>query len=177
MPREDFSHIEAPEGAAVIPLTQGQYAIVDSEDFDVLDTYNWYAQYSKNSDTFYALRSTWSKGANIREVESMHRFIMGVKDTDLIVDHINHNGLDNRRSNIRACTHTENLRNQKPNKKFSSQYVGVNFCKKSRKWLASINIDRKMVNLGYYLTEVEAAIVRDKFAKKHYGEFANLNIK
>jgi hypothetical protein len=172
--REDFSHITAPKGAAIIPLTMGQFAIVDADIFEILDTYNWAAQYSKSSDTFYAYRFV---GNESRRYISMHREIMGVSDAELVIDHINHNGLDNRKVNLRVCTNTENLMNRRPNKNTTSKYVGVSFCKKGQKWLARIKVDSKAINLGYYKTEIEAALARDAAARKYFGEFANINIK
>ena len=106
----------------------------------------------------------------------IHRLIMNCPD-DKIIDHINHNTLDNRKSNLRICTHLENNRNSKKRKDgLSSQYKGVTHSKKTGKFIAQINIKNKRKRIGQYNTELEATIAYNEHAKKFYGEFANLNI-
>lgn len=104
----------------------------------------------------------------------LHRLITSCPD-DMIVDHINHNTLDNRKENLRICTHAENSRNRKINKyKNCSQYKGV--YEAGNRYKASIRVDGKQKVLGYFDTEEKAAIAYNKGALKYYGEFANPNI-
>ena len=104
-----------------IKLTQGKYAIVDDDDYNLISMFKWCA--AKNRHTFYAQRGGIIDGK--RKTIKMHRLILSAKSSE-IVDHINHNGLDNRRENIRIVTHSENQwnRRKKKNKK-SSKYIGV----------------------------------------------------
>ena len=155
------------EGYGLIPLTQGKFAIVDAEDYDRINQYQWYA--CKCKSTFYACRT--EGGKTIR----MHREIMRAPK-GLICDHINHNGLDNHRSNLRLCTHAQNCYNQQASSSGTSIYKGVSWHKCRRKWSARIRCDRKFYNLGDYENEVEAAMVYDDKAVELFGEFACLNL-
>ena len=92
----------------------------------------------------------------------------------LFVDHINHDGLDNRKSNLRLCTQRQNNQTQRPRGK-TSKYKGVYWNKRAKKFMASICIDGKKKSLGYFIDEVAAAKSYDKAAKKLFGEFAYLN--
>lgn len=96
--------------------------------------------------------------------------------TGLVVDHINHNGLDNRRRNLRIVTAKQNSWNMRSAKgRGTSNYKGVGWVKNKRKWRASISIDNKPKHLGYFEDEKKAAAAYDKAAKEHRGEFAVLN--
>ncbi len=154
------------EGAKLIPLTQGQFAIVDADDYEELSRYKWHV--NKGGRTYYA--RSQKKGKDIK----MHRLIMGAPK-GLFVDHINHNGLDNRKQNMRLCTRLENIRNQLPRRGGSSQYKGVGWHKKTKKFVARITYKGKRTSLGYYDDEIEAAKAYDKKAKELFGEFAYLN--
>jgi len=154
------------EGAKLIPLTQGKFAIVDAEDYEELSRYKWHV--NKGGRTDYA--KSQKKGKAIK----MHRLLMRAPK-GLFVDHINHNGLDNRKSNLRLCTRIENLRNQLPRRGGASQYKGVGWHKKSKKFVARIYMEGKRMHLGYFDDEIEAAKAYDKKAKELFGEFAFLN--
>ncbi len=147
-----------------IPLTQGKVAIVDAADYQWLSMYKWNASESKNA--FYARNSK-------RRRIYMHRFIMNAPP-DKVVDHKDHNGLNNRRSNLRICSSAENLRNRRPNKK-TSRYKGVHWCKESRIWKAVIKFRGKKQNLGQFDNEIDAARAYDKAARQLFKEFAYLN--
>jgi len=154
------------EGYGLIALTQGRFVIVDAEDFDRLNQYQWYA--CKCKGTYYAARC--ERGKTIR----MHREIMRAPK-GLLVDHIDHNGLNNRKSNLRLCTNAQNCYNQRANANGTSKYKGVSWYKCSRKWSARVRCDGKFYNLGDYEDEIKAAVVYDKMAKELFGEFACLN--
>jgi hypothetical protein len=136
-----------------IPLTQGQFAIVDPEDFDHLNQHKWYAR--KAGRTFYAVRSV-SKEGHISTVQ-MHRQIKKPPD-GYVIDHENHEGLDNRKVNLRPATPAQNTWNSiiLP-KKGSSKYRGVKFNKANGKFRASINVNGKRIHLGYFDNEIDAA--------------------
>ena len=151
----------------MIPLTQGKFTIVDAEDYDRLNRYQWYA--CKCKSTYYAGRV--EGGRTIR----MHREIMRAPK-GVLVDHINHNGLDNRKSNLRLCTNAQNCYNQRASSNGSSRYKGVSWHKCSRKWSARIRCEGKFYNLGDFEDEIEAAMVYDDKAVELFGEFAYLNL-
>lgn len=162
-----------------IKLTNGKVAQVDDEDYEYLNKYTWRVSAKKHTD--YAISTIKGKGVK------MHRVILGLNSTDKSsADHIDHNGLNNQRSNLRKCTHAENMRNKSSQKNSTSKYLGVNksTMKKGERvnvyWRADIRVDGKPKFLGYFPFtkegEVCAAIVRNEAAIKYHGEFASLNI-
>jgi len=88
------------------------------------------------------------------------------------VDHINHNGLDNRRSNIRPATKSQNMRNQLPGKRNKSGTVGVFWCSNHNRWKAQIRVDNKQIHLGSFVNKEDAIKARKEGEKKHFGEYA-----
>lgn len=152
----------------LIPLTRGHFTKVDDEDYEFLIQWKWNAGIRKN--TIYAVRNTGKPW----KVILMHREILGVTDSKILVDHKDHNGLNNQRSNIRPCTHSQNAMNKKANKDSTSQFLGVSLYR-NKKWQAVINIDRVKKHLGYYHTEESAAMIYNENAIKFHGEFASLN--
>ncbi len=156
------------EGAKLIPLTQDKFAIVDAEDYDRLNKYKWHAQ--KDRRNYYAKRRR-SYGMVL-----MHRVILNAP-AGLVVDHINHNGLDNRKANLRLCTAAQNSQNSRPCIRPNqwSKYKGVTFHKHKKRFTAFIRHNKKKYFLGYFKNEIDAAKAYDKAAKKYFGEYAYLN--
>lgn len=107
----------------------------------------------------------------------MHRFILGVSDTSIHVDHINCIKLDCRKSNLRLCTPAQNNmnRNASTHKRKGVIYKGVFQVSGSSNWRAALRVNGRQLHLGSFLTQEEAAITYDEAAKKHHGEFARLN--
>jgi len=147
-----------------IPLTKGQNAIVDVEDFEQMNQWNWCAHWNERSQTFYATRN------NGRDVK-MHRVILGCKKGEE-VDHINHNGLDNRKSNLRKCSSSQNSCNRRMRKDNTSGIKGVYWYKLRAQWKAQIQVNGKNKHLGFFSSKEEAAQIYSEAAKKLHGEFA-----
>lgn len=153
-----------------IPLTKGKVAIVDAADYEWLNQWRWHAR--GNGSAFYASRKVGPRGAT-RYVH-MHRLIVGV-EVDAEVDHINGDGLDNRRANLRSCSHRENTRSLKLNRNSQSGFKGVSWHKARGKWVSHISVDGRQRHLGIFDDPVKAAVAYDLAAKVHFGEYAKLN--
>ena len=128
-----------------IPLTQGQYTIVDDENYEWLSQYKWYAAWSPKTKSFYAKRCDWDRGKKEKYNISMAREILGLKKGDKRdAEHKNHNTLDNTISNIRICTRQENQFNRSPK--------GYSWHKKAQKYRSRIILNGKCISLGLYDT-------------------------
>jgi hypothetical protein len=156
-----------------IPLTQGQIALVDDEDYDYLNQWKWYA--CKGRDTFYAMRQTPRIEGRQTSLQ-MHRIIMEAP-TSVQVDHEDHNGLNNQRSNLRLTTPSGNSHNQGKRLNNTTGFKGVTIKKNhlSTPFLAQIGFGGKKKHLGYYTTAEEAARAYDAAALNLHGEFACVN--
>ena len=153
-----------------IELTQGQYAMVDEEDYERLNQSRWH--FDSGIRRGYAARIETSTGERVRI--HLHRLVINAP-ADKLVDHINGDKLDNRKANLRLCSHSENMKNYPRPKTNKSGYVGVYWHKKNKRWCASIALNGKNKLVGCFLDKESAAFARDEAAKKHHGEFARLN--
>ena len=169
----------------LIKLTKGRHAMVDPENFEWLSLYKWHASDGR-AGNFYAVNS---------RMQRMHRMIMkgqlnskseyrntkqirstNDKNSKLVVDHINGNGLDNRRANLRLATVSQNNWNSKSGfNRGKSKYKGVRWHKRRQKWAAGISMYRRKQHLGYFTDQKQAAKAFDKAAKELHGEFAVFN--
>lgn len=157
----------------IIALTQGQFTVVDDEDYPQLMNYKWYAHKKSRNDGYYAARN----GGNSKAKKIfMHREIMNTP-AGFETDHINGNGLDNQKSNLRVCSKEQNQHNQTVKRKnTSSKYKGVSYYKKNKKWGVNMTFHGKCLFFGLYDSEVEAANIYNLFAIELFGEYASLNV-
>lgn len=146
-----------------IPLTKGMVALIDDCDYELITRYSWRAK--EHGRTFYA----FAKGKKIKQ---MHRLILPNVES---VDHIDGNGLNNCRNNLRAAIHQQNCFNRKKNLKGTSRYKGTHWHKKMGKWASGIRVNQKAIWLGAFDDEQDAALAYDTAAMKYFGAFANLN--
>lgn len=153
-------------------LTQNKIALVDDDDFDYLNQWKWCALHMHKTN-WYAVRSSSRIDGKSKTV-LMHRLILDVPK-NLVIDHLNGDGLDNRRGNLRICTSRENSRNKKIQKNNTTKYKGVSRFN-DKKYQVKIKVDGKLLHLGLFENLLDAARAYDKAASKYYGEFANLNL-
>lgn len=155
----------------LIALTQDQVAIVDDEDYEWLNRHKWHAAYDPRTRSFYARRAPRVAGKKV--MVPMHREIMGFPK-GLFVDHKNNDSLDNRRSNLRLATPSQNRQNQRrANMDNPTGYKGVDRPHPiTGRFRARIVLNRKYINLGFFATAEEAAQAYGEAADRLYGEFA-----
>lgn len=159
-----------------IQLTKDQVTLVSDKDYKYLNRDNWRACYAKGIDGFYAQRNNYEgsfNGKPLRRTIMMHRLIMErVIGCELeprdVIDHINHDTLDNRRSNLRIVSHRQNLQNMK--RETTSKYPGVYWHKLRKKWRAQINFNGKRKHLGLFNDEREAAKAYEQACRELVGE-------
>jgi len=153
-----------------IELTRGKYALIDNEQYDLISLFRWcYVPACRG----YAVVKLYICGKQYQIY--MHRLVMNAIE-GVSVDHIDGNGLNNQKSNLRICTHQENIMNQKKQENRASIYKGVSFHGQNKNWYAYIKINQKKKHIGCYDTEEEAAEAYNKEAVKLFGRFANLNV-
>lgn len=156
-----------------IRLTRGKVALIDDRDLEVVSKFSWSAYQSHKRWGWYAYAYT----SPPRKYIFMHRLILGLTEGDgLQVDHINRNGLDNRRRNLRIATPKQNQYNQgvRTHPK-TSKYKGVSWNKVQGEWVANIRVNGRKLYLGGYSNEEDAARAYNDGARKHFGEFARPN--
>lgn len=156
--------------AVFIPLTQGQVAVVDSEDYEKVRGFKWHAL--KDKRQFYAARNI-RRPDGVRTTRLLHQEILpGVPR----IDHKDGNGLNNCKYNLRPATQQQNLRGSRRKAEgTSSKFRGVYWHKIASKWRAEIRVDGIKRGLGLFVSEEDAARAYDKAARQHFGEFASPN--
>lgn len=156
-----------------LKLSPTEIALIDEADKDLISPFKWYP--SRGKWGTYAKAHV--KGFRPRRKIYMHRLIMGLSFGDKrFVDHVNHNGLDNRRCNLRICSNAQNQYNQLAGTG-TSRFKGVCWFKALGKWHAQIKLNYRTLHVGYFDDEIEAARAYDNAAIFYYGPFALLNFK
>lgn len=149
-----------------IELTKGEYALVDDKDFEYLNQWSWYTLVNRKKK--YAVRKPMSG------IVLMHREILSTPKT-VVVDHIDGDGLNNQRVNLRNCTDGENKRNRGMQRNNTSGVKGVSWSRQAKKWHARISVDKKSLHLGYFVDKNDAYEACRIAYIEHHKEFANYN--
>jgi hypothetical protein len=158
----------------MIPLTQGLFTLVDKDQYEYLNQFKWYAKWCNN--TFYVCRNTPKNNSKNRTTLSMHRQVMGFPK-GLEIDHIDNNGLNNIKTNLREATRKENSHNSISRKNHTTDFKGVCWKQTNKKYQAqSVDLNGKKKYLGLYDNPVIAALAVDDYNLKIFGKFAKLNI-
>lgn len=154
----------------IIKLTQGKETIVDVEDYRHLNKHKWFVDSSG-----YARRARKKIDGEGPPAVRMHRVIMNLDGSNLVVDHINGNKLDNRKQNLRICTYSQNSQNKKVKSNSISGYKGVTLCM-GKYWMAYITHNKININLGMFDTKELAVQAYNEKAIEYHGEYARLNV-
>lgn len=163
---------------AEIALSNGLMVLVDEDDHDRLAAYAWHAMRNPVGCVYAFRQVRWTEDG-VRRIQTlyMHREVLGITDRRVEVDHIDGQTLDNRRANLRTCTHGQNQRNYRRRKGgFSSQFKGVTWDKSRSLWVVKIKVNRKNVHLGRFADEVSAAKAYNAAALRLHGDFACPNV-
>ena len=153
-----------------IKLSQNKYALVDDIDFNYLNQYKWSAV--KNSKTFYAVRNSYDRNGK-KTMIKMHREIMQTP-RGMETDHMDENGLNNQRNNLRICTHAENSRNILIRKDNKYGIKGVYWSKRDKIWYSRIQVNGKQIHLGSFRSKENAYTKYCEASKIYHGEFSKL---
>lgn len=146
--------------------------IIDDEDLEKISNHNWWANTNGRgirveTDLFIEEQTVWG-----RKRISMSRYILNLKSRKFVIDHINGNPLDNRKSNLRVCSHKNNIRNRKIlNKNNSSGIRGVSWDKTRNRWVAQLMFNKKHIYLGRFENKEDAKMSVVKGLKKYFGKY------
>ena len=169
-----------------IGLTQNQKVVIDNEDYEFIAQNKWCVNKIRN--IHYAIRTVTIRSQNKKEnIKNklkniyMHRLIIEIKlkrklKFDEEIHHINGNGLDNRKENLRIVTRSQHQALSKKRKDCTSQYKGVHWHKRDKIWIAQIRYQKKLIHLGCFENEIKAAKAYDQAALEYFGEYARINL-
>lgn len=158
------------DGTVAVPLARGKgLAVIDAEDAQLVGAYNWSLRQGDRTD--YAVTNVRRADGRWRCL-TLHRLLIGTAEE---VDHIDGNGLHNRRCNLRRATPTENRRNRKTQRNNTSGFKGVDFVRREGAWRARVAVDQLTICLGYFDNVIDAALAYDRAAREHHGSFALTN--
>jgi len=148
-----------------IPLKHGMIAKISDGKYNQAIQHTWRAVWIK--DRWYVRRGS--------DNMFLHRFVMGVTDPKILVDHRDGDGLNNQDDNLRVATQSQNMANQGKHKNNTIGYKGVVWDKRDKKFRAQISVQGKRLKIGYFEDPIDAARAYDEAARKYYGRFARTN--
>lgn len=156
-----------------IQLTKGETAIVDADDYDRVSIYRWHV--SRNSRIHYARRSGVDPKTGKKTTQYLHRFILDYHGQSQI-DHIDNDGLNCRKYNLRVATVSQNQMNRySRNKNNTSGYKGISWHAGAGRWRARVHINGRRKHIGFFGSPEAAAKAYDTVIKEMHGDFARLN--
>jgi len=162
--KKKLNEIKEAEDYFILYTSNGDEILIDTDDYEIVKDYTWWI-----GAKGYAVTDV-RQGDRYKRI-LMHRLIMEPR-ANMEIDHINHNKIDNRRSNLRECTTKENVRYARTRSDNISGVTGVGFTKRENRWRARIFVDGKEKGLGYYKNKEDAIKARLKAEKKYFGEYA-----
>lgn len=163
--------IDIDDKTVAIALSQGKLCFIDRADMGIVKNYHWFAH--RNGKTFYCMTHDWDKNGK-RVFIAIHRLLINVPK-GMQIDHVDRNGLNNTRKNLRECSPIENSHNKGVTSANKSGYKGVSFYTKHNKWRASLKCNGKEYYGGIYSCRIAAAYRYDQIARQVFGEFAYTN--
>lgn len=164
--------VEVRDGLCYVPLSRGKVAICDGADISLVNGSNWCYTSDLRRRTGYAITNVLD---NVPSKRRMHRVIMGVTDPKIEVDHIDGDGCNNRRANLRLCSKFQNAQNRKLNRSSLTGRKGVSYHRPLKKYRTQIQVGGVAKHVGYFTTKEEAARAYDEEAVRLHGEFAKTN--
>jgi hypothetical protein len=153
-----------------ILLTQGKVALIDDDDFEYINQWKWRVAKCHNG-AIYACRGTYNPNFSMI---LMHRVIMQTPGS-LVVDHIDHNGLNNQKTNLRNCTDSENRCHSYRKSNNKTGFKGISWNQKNKRWYVEISVNHQRIYIGCFRVCADAVSAYDEAAKKYHGEFAQTN--
>lgn len=163
------------DGRALISLPKGRFAIVDDDDAEWVMRWRW--QVIGRSDRLYVVRSTSTANGALKKMVYLHRELLGAI-AGVMIDHVDHDGLNNTRANLRIATQSQNNHNaRKSQKPRTSIFKGVSWSKQKRTWISFISVAGRYVHLGSFRDEKLAAAAYDSAASRAFGEFSCTNAR
>lgn len=154
-----------------IELTKGKVALVDDDIYEYLNQWEWHALF--NNQKWYAQRMVGKRP--FRKHVYMHRIIMNITNPKILVDHVDNDGLNNQRLNLRICSDNQNKYNRNKQGNNISGYKGVFWDSQKQKYHATIKANGVLIHLGFFDNPIDGAYAYDEAAKKYHGEFARTN--
>lgn len=155
-----------------IKLTQNKFALVDNSDYEWLNNFKWYPDKSGDKN-FYVVRNSKDCNGKHKKIR-MHQEIMGTP-RGMETDHIDGNGLNNQRKNLRICTRSQNQHNRGKYKCNTSGYKGVSWHKVKKKWSANIGVNGKLIFIGDYFTIEQAYKAYCMACQEYHKDFSKFN--
>ncbi len=155
----------------LLPLNSGQWAVIDAEDFGRISGFTWRAVWKKKCNTFYAVTNPPRQAGQPRKSITLHRLLLGVGQGEDI-DHRNHNGLDNRRRNLRPCSDSDNNGNMVLSSANTSGYKGVFWHERRKRWIAGVQREKKVYRREFKKVE-DAVSWHREMTLVLFGDFAN----
>jgi len=154
-----------------IPLTRGKSALVDGDDYHRLRNFKWHA-WDSSSGVYYGRRWRAGSGKRRQILVALHHEVIGKPPKGREVDHINGNGLDNRKANLRFCSHAENMRNRKRD---AGKLLPKGLRERHSKFQARITINGSLLTLGTFESVLQAVEAYNNASVKYRGEFGRLS--